>query len=107
MKRFIVILVASMFLGSAAYAAEEDRKVGFVGEQRTPDEETRSDVKSGLVPESRGSKEDRKVGFVGEQRTPDEETRSDVKSGPVPESRESKEDRKVGFVGEQKMPDKK
>jgi hypothetical protein len=37
MKRFIVILGASMFLGSAAYAAEEDRKVGFVGEQRTSD----------------------------------------------------------------------
>jgi hypothetical protein len=38
MKRFLGILVASMFLGSAVYAAEEDRKVGFVGEQKTPDE---------------------------------------------------------------------
>ena len=32
MKRFLGILVASMFLGSAVYAAEE------VGEQKTPDE---------------------------------------------------------------------
>lgn len=38
MKRFLVILVASMFLGSAAYAAQEDRKVGFTGEQKTPDQ---------------------------------------------------------------------
>jgi len=37
MKRFLGILVAFMFLGSAAYAAEEDRKVGFEGEQTTPD----------------------------------------------------------------------
>jgi hypothetical protein len=45
MKRFLGILVASMFLGSAAYAAEEpksraeteDRKVGFEGEEKTPD----------------------------------------------------------------------
>jgi hypothetical protein len=48
MKRFLGILVASMFLGSAGYAAE-----------------------SGSVPESRGEKEDRKVGFEGEQKTPD------------------------------------
>jgi hypothetical protein len=38
MKRFLVILVASIFLGSAVYAAEEDRKVGFTGEQKTPDQ---------------------------------------------------------------------
>jgi len=107
MKRFLGILVASMFLGSAVYAAEEDRKVGFVGEQKTPDEKTKSDVKSGPVPKSRESKEDRKVGFVGEQKTPDKKTKSDVKSGSAPESRESKEDRKVGFVGEQKTPDEK
>jgi hypothetical protein len=37
MKRFLVILVVSMFLGSAVYAAEQDRKVGIVGEQKTPD----------------------------------------------------------------------
>jgi hypothetical protein len=45
MKRFLGILVAAMFLGSAAYAAEEpksraeteDRKVGFEGEQKKPD----------------------------------------------------------------------
>jgi len=37
MKRFLVILVASMFLSSAVYAAEEDRKVGVEGEQKTPD----------------------------------------------------------------------
>jgi hypothetical protein len=84
MKRFLGILVASMFLGSAGYAAE-----------------------SGPAPESRGSKEDRKVGFEGEQKTPDKKTKSDVKSGSVPESRGSKEDRKVGFEGEQKTPDKK
>ena len=71
MKRFLGILVVSMFLGSAAYAAEEDRKVGIVGEQKTPDKKTKSDVKSGPAPESRGSKEDRKVGIVGEQTTPD------------------------------------
>ncbi len=84
MKRFLGILVASMFLGSAGYAAE-----------------------SGPAPESRGSKEDRKVGFEGDQKTPDKKTKSDVKSGSAPESRESKEDRKVGFEGEQKTPDKK
>ena len=38
MKRLLGILVASMFLGTAAYAAQEDRKVGFVGKQKTPDE---------------------------------------------------------------------
>ena len=72
MKRFLGILVASMFLGSAVYAAEEDRKVGFVGEQKTPDEKTKSDVKSGPVSKSPAKTEDRKVGFVGEQKTPDE-----------------------------------
>jgi hypothetical protein len=71
MKRFLGILVASMFLGSAVYAAEQDRKVGIVGEQKTPDEKTKSDVKSGPAPESPGSKQDRKVGIVGEQKTPD------------------------------------
>jgi hypothetical protein len=107
MKRFLGILVASMFLGSAAYAAQEDRKVGIVGEQSTPDEKTKSDVQSGTVPESRGSKEDRKVGFQGEQKTGNK-AKSDVKSsGTVPESRGSKEDRKVGFEGEQKTPDMK
>ena len=48
MKRFLGILVVSMFLSSAVYAAEtpvpksraetEDRKVGFTGEQKTPNE---------------------------------------------------------------------
>jgi hypothetical protein len=70
MKRFLGILVASMFLGSAVYAAEEDRKVGFEGEQKTG-QKTKSAVKSGPTPESRESKEDRKVGFEGEQKTPD------------------------------------
>lgn len=72
MKRFLVILVVSMFLGSAVYAAEEDRKVGFTGEQQTPGEKTNSNTKSGTVPESRAGTEDRKAGFVGEQKTPDE-----------------------------------
>ena len=72
MKRFLVILVVSMFLGSAVYAAEEDRKVGFTGEQKTPDENTNSNTKSGTVTESQVPKEDRKVGFTGEQKTPDE-----------------------------------
>ena len=72
MKRFLVILVVSMFLGSAVYAAEEDRKVGFTGEQKTPDENTNSNTKSGTVPKSRAGTEDRKVGFTGEQKTPDE-----------------------------------
>jgi len=107
MKRFLVILVASMFLGSAAYAAQEDRKVGFTGEQKTPDEENKSDVKSGTVKKSQGSKEDRKVGFTGEQKTSAEKTKSGVKSGTVTESQGSKEDRKVGFTGEQKTPDQK
>ena len=71
MKRFLGMLVASMFLGSAVYAAEEDRKVGFEGEQKTPDKKTKSDVKSGSVPKSRAETEDRKVGFEGEQKTPD------------------------------------
>ena len=81
MKHFLVILVVSMFLGSAAHAQEtvpksraetEDRRVGFVGEQKTPEEENNSNIESGTVPESRALTEDRKVGFVGEQRTPDE-----------------------------------
>jgi hypothetical protein len=79
MKRFLGILVAAMFLGSAAYAAEEpksraeteDRKVGFEGEQKKPGEKTKSDVKSGSVPKSRAETEDRKVGFEGEQKKPD------------------------------------
>ena len=71
MNRFLGILVASMFLGSAVYAAEEDRKVGFVGEQKTPGKKTKSDVKSGSVPKSRAETEDRKVGFEGEQKTPE------------------------------------
>ena len=71
MKRFLGILVVSMFLGSAAHAAEADRKVGIVGEEKKADEKTKSDVKSGPTPESRGSKEDRKVGIVGEQTPPD------------------------------------
>ena len=71
MKRFLVILVASMFLSSAVYAAEEDRKVGFEGEQKTPDEKTNSKTKSGPVPKSRAETEDRKVGVEGEQKTPD------------------------------------
>ena len=73
MKRFLGILVVSMFLSSAVYAAETpDRKVGFVGEQRTPDEESNCNTKSGPVPKSRAKTEDRKVGFVGEQKTPNE-----------------------------------
>ena len=79
MKRYLGILMASMFLGSAGYAAE-----------------------SGSVPESRGAKEDRKVGFEGDQKTPGAKAKSDAKSGPVPESRGAKEDRKVGFEGDQK-----
>jgi hypothetical protein len=84
MKRFLGILVAFMFLGSVAYAAESDRKVGIVGEQKTPDEATKSDVKSsGSVPdESRGPKEDRKVGFTGEQKTGEEAKSADTKAGP-------------------------
>ena len=42
MKRFLGILVASMFLGSAGYAAEFDRKVGIVGEEKTADEKAKS-----------------------------------------------------------------
>ena len=81
MKRFLGILVVSMFLGLAAHAQEtpvpksraetEDRKVGFTGEQKTPGEKNKSDVQSGTVPPSRAETEDRKVGFTGEQKTPD------------------------------------
>jgi len=102
MKRFLGIVVASMFLGSAVYAAQEDRKVGIVGEQKTPDEATKSDVKSsGSVPdESRGSKEDRKVGFTGEQKTGEKAKSADTKAGPASERKTP--DRKVGFTGEEK-----
>ena len=80
MKRFLGILVVSMFLGSVVYAQEtpvpksraesEDRKVGFTGEQKTG-EKAKSNTKSGTVPPSRAETEDRKAGFVGEQKTPD------------------------------------
>ena len=80
MKRFLGILVVSMFLGLAAHAQDvpksraetEDRKVGFVGEQKTPDEEINSNTNISPVTESRALTEDRRVGFVGEQKTPDE-----------------------------------
>ena len=70
MKRFLSIVVASMFLGSAVYAAQEDRKVGIVGEQKTPDEAP-SLMSRAVAPcpaKSRASKEDRKVGFTGEEK---------------------------------------
>ena len=85
MKHFLVILVVSMFLGSAARAAQaqdtqgsvapsraetEDRKVGFVGEQKTPGEKAKPDTQGSVAP-SRAETEDRKVGFTGEQKTPD------------------------------------
>ena len=62
MKRFLGILVVSMFLGSAAHAQEtvsksraetEDRRVGFVGVQKKSDEENNSNIDSGTEPESR------------------------------------------------------
>jgi hypothetical protein len=105
MKRFLGILVASMFVSSAVYAAETiDRRVGFVGEQRTPDEEIKSNATSGPVAKSRAETEDRRVGFVGEQRTPDEEIKSNATSGPVAKSRAESEDRRVGFGGEERTP---
>src|SRR5262249_54624687 len=77
MKRFLGILVVSMFLGSAVHAQNtsepksrsetEDRKVGFEGEQKTG-EKNKSDDKSGTVSKSRAGTEDRKVGFTGEQK---------------------------------------
>jgi hypothetical protein len=100
MKRFLVILVVSMFLGSAVYAAEEDRKVGFTGEQKTPDENTNSNTKSGTVPKSRAGTEDRKVGFTGEQKTGEKAKSADTKAGPASERKTP--DRKVGFTGEEK-----
>src|SRR5439155_21986987 len=99
MKRFLGILVVSMFLGSAVYAAEEDRKVGFVGEQKTPDEKTKSDVKSGPVPKSQVTIEDRKVCFLGEQKTLDKKTKSGVKSGSGRQSRVSTRYGTVHSVG--------
>ena len=37
MKNYVAILVVSMFLASAAYAAEADKKVGIVGEEKKAD----------------------------------------------------------------------
>jgi hypothetical protein len=105
MKRFLAILVASTFLGSAAYAAESDRKVGIVGEEKKADEKAKSsDAKSGPVPERKTG--DRKVGIVGEEKKVDEKGKSsDAKSGPAPERKTG--DRKVGIVGEEKKADEK
>ena len=72
MKRFLAILVASMFLGSAAYAAESDRKVGIVGEEKKADEKGKSAGAKGPAPERKTG--DRKVGIVGEEKKADEKT---------------------------------
>jgi hypothetical protein len=102
MKRFLVILVASMFLGSAAYAAESDRKVGIVGEEKKADEKAKSsDAKSGPVTERKTG--DRKVGIVGEEKKADEKAAG--AKGPAPERKTG--DRKVGIVGEEKKADEK
>ena len=105
MKRFLGIVVACIFLASAAYAAEGDRKVGIVGEEKKADEKVKSDTKAGPVSEKKAR--DRKVGIVGEEKKPGEKAKSDTKAGPASESRGSKQDRKVGFEGEQKTSDKK
>src|SRR5262245_61568952 len=75
MKRFLGILVASMFLASVAYAAEPDRKVGIVGEEKKADEKAKSDSKTGATPERKTG--DSKVGFVGEEKKAGEKTKSD------------------------------
>src|SRR6266511_1393101 len=97
MKRFLGILVASMFLGSAAYAAESDRKVGIVGEQKEADEKAKSaDVKGAPAHETK--KRDSKVGFVGDEKKADEKAKSTgAKGAAAPETK--KRDSKVGFEG--------
>ena len=98
MKRFLSILVVSMFLGSAVYAAEPDRKVGFAGEEKKADEKAKSDAKAGPTPERKAR--DSKVGFTGEEKKAGEKTKSDAKAGPTPERKAR--DSKVGFAGEEK-----
>jgi len=67
MKRFLGILVASMFLGSAGYAAERDNKVGIVGEEKKADEKAKSAPAKG-GPASERKARDNKVGIVGEEK---------------------------------------
>lgn len=71
MKRFLGILVASMFLASAAYAADADKKVGITGEEKKGDAKAKSsDSKAGPAAERKSG--DRKVGIVGEEKKAEE-----------------------------------
>ena len=67
MKRFLGILIASMFVASAAYAAEPDKKVGIVGEEKKTDGKAKAaDTKGGAMGEKKAG--DKKVGIVGEEK---------------------------------------
>ena len=79
MKRFLGILVASMFLASAAYAADAvkeekpggDKKVGVVGEEKKTDGKAKSaDTKGGAMGEKKAG--DKKAGVVGEEKKAEE-----------------------------------
>jgi opacity protein-like surface antigen len=79
MKRFLAVLIASMFLASAAFAADavkeekkaRDSKVGIVGEEKADEKKTdgkakSADTKGGAMGEKKAR--DAKVGIVGEEK---------------------------------------
>jgi hypothetical protein len=103
MKRFLGILIASIFLASAAYAAEGDKKVGVVGEEKKAGEKA-ADTKGGAMGERKAG--DKKVGVVGEEKKADGKAKSaDTKAGAMGEKKAG--DKKVGIVGEEKKADEK
>ena len=102
MKRFLGILIASMFLASAAYAAEGDKKVGVVGEEKKDSKAAES--KGGATGERKAG--DKKAGIVGEEKKTDGKAKSaDTKAGAMGERKAG--DKKVGIVGEEKKADEK
>ena len=100
MKRFLGILVASMFLASAAYAADADKKVGIAGEEKKTDGKTKSaETKGGAMGEKKAG--DKKVGIVGEEKKTNGKTKSaETKGGAMGERKAG--DKKAGIVGEEK-----
>jgi opacity protein-like surface antigen len=87
MKRFLAVLIASMFLASAAFAADavkEEKKA-----------ETKDEKKA----------RDTKVGIVGEEKTDGKAKSADTKGGAMGEKKAR--DAKVGIVGEEKAEEKK
>jgi hypothetical protein len=99
MKRFLGVLVASMFLASAAYAADAekaDKKVGIVGEEK---KDKAADTKGGAMSDRKAG--DKKVGIVGEEKKAGEKGKSaDAKGGAMSDKKAG--DKKVGIVGEEK-----